>query len=122
MSGASIAAEINAALLEVARDTGDGELLATFYEPAPQPQNPWEPTATDPTEHELRVMVSDFPLSMIDGTLIQKTDKRLMVSATGAAVKVNWRVTVGGTNYAIMGIREIGPGGVALYYDIQARA
>ena len=38
MSGAQIAAEVNAALLEVAVDVGDGEFLVTLQEPTSAPR------------------------------------------------------------------------------------
>ena len=121
MSGAQIAAEVNAALAEASIATGSGTYTVTLLEPAAQPTNPWDSPAGLPIEHEVNAVISDYPLSMIDGTLIRQGDKRLMVSATGPAPKVNWRVISGDVNYAIMMVREIGPGGVALYYELQAR-
>ena len=59
---------------------------------------------------------------MIDGTLIQQGDKRLMLSATGPIPKVNWRVIANGVDYAIMMVREYQPSGVALYLECQLRA
>lgn len=122
MSGASIAAEVNAALAEVARDVGNGEFSVTLLEPATQPVNPWDTPAGAPTEHQVNALVSDYPQSMIDGTLIQQGDKRIMLSAVGPRPEVNWRVIDRGISYAIMMIREIGPSGVALYYELQGRA
>lgn len=122
MSGAQIAAEVNAALAEASIATGDGTLTVILLEPAVQPTNPWDSPAGAPTEHEVNAVISDYPLSMIDGTLIRQGDKRLMISATGPAPKVNWRVISNAVNYAILTVREIGPGGVALYYELQVRA
>ncbi|CAB4137347.1 hypothetical protein UFOVP317_29 [uncultured Caudovirales phage] len=121
MSGAQIAAEVNAALAEASIATGDGVLTVTLLQPAVQPMSPWDSPAGAPIEHEVNAVISDYPLSMIDDTLIRQGDKRIMVSATGPAPKVNWRVISGGVNYAILRVREIGPGGVALYYELQAR-
>jgi hypothetical protein len=122
MSGASIAAEVNAALAEVARDVGDGSFEVTLLEPAAQPVNPWDAPAGAPTEHAVNAIVQDYPASMIDGTLVQQGDKRIMISATVIRPEVNWRVIDRGTSYAIMMIRELGPSGVALYYELQGRA
>ena len=122
MSGASIAAEVNAALAEVARDVGDGAFTVTLLEPAAQPVNPWDAAAGAPTQHEVNALVSDYPQGMIDGTLIQQGDKRLMLSATGAIPKVNWRVLVAGVSYAIMMVKEYQPSGVPLYVECQLRA
>lgn len=122
MSGAQIAAEVNAALAEASIATGDGTYTVLLLEPAAQPTNPWDSPAGAPTQHEVNAIISDYPLTMIDGTLIRQGDKRLMISATGPAPKVNWSVTSSGVTYAILSVREIGPGGVALYYELQARA
>ena len=122
MSGASIAAEVNAALAEVARDVGDGSFEVTLLEPAAQPVNPWDAPAGAPTEHLVNAIVQDYPASMIDGTLIQQGDKRILLAATGPRPEVNWRVIDRGTNYAIMMIRELGPSGVALDYELTGRA
>ena len=122
MSGAQIAAEVHAALAEASIATGDGVYPVTLLEPATQPANPWDSPAGAPIEHEVNAVISDYPLSMIDDTLIRQGDKRMMLSATVVAPKVNWRVISGGVNYAILSVREIGPGGVALYYEVQARA
>lgn len=122
MSGAQIAEEVNAALAEASIATGDGTYTVILLEPAAQPTDPWDTPAGAPTQHEVNAIISDYPLTMIDGTLIRQGDKRLMVSATGPAPKVNWRVTSSGVTYAILSVREIGPGGVALYYELQARA
>lgn len=122
MSGAQIAAEVNAALAEASIATGDGIYTVTLLEPAAQPTNPWDTPAGAPTQHEVNAVISDYPLSMIDGTLIRQGDKRIMLSATVVAPEVNWRVISSGVNYAILSVREIGPGGVALYYEVQARA
>lgn len=122
MSGASIAAEVNAALAEVARDVGDRTFQVTLLEPAAQPVNPWDSPAGDPTEHEVNAMVSDYPQGMIDGELIQRGDKRIMLSTTGPIPAINWRIIVGGVNYAIMMVREYQPSGVTLYAECQLRA
>lgn len=122
MSGASIAAEVNAALAEVARDVGAGTFTITLLEPAAQPVNPWDSPAGASTEHLVNAMVSDYPQSMIDGELIQRGDKRIMISATGPIPKVNWRVIASNVNYAIMMVREYQPSGVALYVEVQCRA
>lgn len=122
MSGAQIAAEVNAALAEASIATGAGTYTVILLEPAAQPTNPWDTPAGEPTQHEVNAVISDYPLSMIDGTLIRQGDKRIMLSATMVAPKVNWRVISSGVNYAILSVREIGPGGMALYYQVQARA
>ena len=121
MSGADIANEVDAALREVARDVGDGEFLVTLQVPSSAPANPWSTPAGAPTETELPALVSDFPQSMIDGTLIQMGDRRVMVSARGPKPTTADKLVIGSVTYRIISVRETGPSGVPLYYMVQAR-
>lgn len=122
MSGASIQREVDAALREVARDVGDGQFLVKLIEPAPLPVYPWDTQTGTPTEYDVPAMVSDYPQAMIDETLIQQGDKRIMLSSIEVVPKVNWLVQVAGVSYAIMMVREYKPSGIALYTEVQARA
>ena len=122
MSGAQIAREVDAALLEVGRAVGAGEYTVTYIVPTDQPVSPWSAPGNAPDEYDVRAMVSDYRPAMIDGTRIRREDKRFMVSAVDYAPNVSWRIRSEGVEYAIVNIRRVGPSGVALYYDIQARA
>lgn len=122
MSGASIAAEVAAALREVALDVGAGTFTVTLLRPAAQPSNPWEAPAAAATEIPLAALVQAYPKSMIDGTLIRAEDRMVMAEASGTVPTVADRLRIGSTEYAIVGVTETAPSGVALYYEIQARA
>ena len=122
MSGASIAAEVDAALREVARDVGSGTYTVTLVEPAPQAPNPWTPASGTAMQYTVPAMVSRYPNNMIDGTLIQATDKRVMLSAVGPTPEVDWAVIIDGVSHAIMMIRPLQPSGVPIYYECQCRA
>jgi len=121
MSGASIQSEVDAALREVAVDVGNGEFLVTLQVPTSAPDNPWDAPAGAPSETELPALVSDFPQSMIDGTLIQQGDRRVMMSARGPKPTTADKLVIGAVTYRIISVRETGPSGVPLYYMVQAR-
>lgn len=121
MSGAQIALEVAAALQEVARDVGDGEFLVTLTQTASAPANPWDADASTDTATQLPAMISDFPQSMIDGTLIQQGDRRVMIAATGPTPTTADTLTIGGKVHRIINVRSTTPSGVPLYYEIQAR-
>jgi hypothetical protein len=128
MSGAAIAAEVAAALREVANDVGEGEFLVKLLRPSILPENPWDFGAGEDSsgaypfdEFDLPALVSYFPQSMIDGTLIQVGDRRVMVSARGPKPTTADRLVIGAVTYRIISVRETGPSGVALYYVCQAR-
>lgn len=119
MSGTQIAAEVAQALAEVARDVGSGEFLVTLIEPAPA-ATPWEAAGT-PTETELPAIVQDYPRRMIDGTLIQLGDRRVMLSALGPRPSTGNRLRVQGQEFRVLMVKDMAPSGVSLYYEVQAR-
>jgi hypothetical protein len=122
MSGASIAAEVAAALSEVASDVGSGDFLVTLVQGQADPATPWDTGYYgEPEEYELPAIVSDFPQTMIDGTLIQQGDRRVMLAATGPKPTTADRLNILGTVYRIISVREAGPSGVPLYYFAQCR-
>jgi hypothetical protein len=121
MSGSAIALEVAAALREVAVEVGDGEFLATLIVPSEQPTNPWSPEADEPTESQLPAMVQSYPQSMIDGTLIQQNDRRVMLAANGLKPSTSHKLQIGSVVYRILSVKEVSPSGVALYYELQAR-
>lgn len=121
MSGADIAAEVAAALREVGQETGAGELIATLIRPAPQPQNPWDPPAGEPSEHPLAVMVESYEQNDIDGTLIRAEDRRVMMEAAGITPTTADRLKIGTDEYAILSAQPEAPGGVALFFVLQCR-
>lgn len=122
MTGAAIAAEIDAALREVAIDVGAGDYAVTLVQPAPLPANPWDAPSGAAVEHEVAAMLSRYPKSMIDGSLIRATDKRMMLSATGPVPETSWRAVVAGVSYAILTVTPYQPAGVPLYIECQLRA
>ena len=121
MSGADIAREVAEAYREVSRDVGDGEFLVTLQVPSSAPANPWDAPSGTLTESELPALVSDFPATMIDGTLIQQGDRRVMLSARGPKPTTADKLVIGTVTYRIISVRETGPSGVPLYYMVQAR-
>lgn len=122
MSGSQIAAEVAQALSEVASDVGTGEFLVTLTQGQANPSTPWDTGYYgEPDTFQLPAIVSDFPQTMIDGTLIQQGDRRVMMAATGPKPTTADKLTVSGVVHRIISVRESGPSGVALYYFVQAR-
>ena len=128
MSGAAIAAEVAAALREVANDVGEGEFLVKLLRPSILPENPWDFGAGEDSsgaypfdEFDLPAIVSEFPQTMVDGTIIQQGDRRVMLAATGPKPTTADRLKIAGVTYRVISVRETGPSGVPLYYFVQAR-
>lgn len=123
MTGTAIAAEIEAAYREVAREVGGGAFTVTLIEPAAQPTNPWDSPAGSPTEHDdIPALRSTIPSEWIDGTLIRADDEMIKIAGTAPEPKLNWRVSYGGVTYMIQAIKEFGPSGVVLNYGLVLRA
>lgn len=122
MSGESIAAEISAALAEVALDVGNGSFAVTLIRPPEQPDTPWDTgNYGEPEEIELPAIVTMFPQRLIDGTLIQAFDRKVMIAAQGTKPTTADTLMIGDETYRILNVMETGPSGVALFYQVQAR-
>lgn len=121
MSGASIAAEVAAALREVARDVGAGQYVVTIIRTTDPRANPWDSGSSTTAETDLPAMVSDYAQSMIDGTLIRQGDKRVLMDATGLEPTTADQMRVNGLVYQIVNVMPYKPSGVALYHECQVR-
>lgn len=119
MSGASIASEVDAALKSLAPELGDGEFVITLVRPEAQ-TNPWDTPGSEAT-FEIAGNMQRYPRSMIDGTLIQSEDRRVMLSATGEVPVTSDKLRIDGTDYRIISVSEVSPQGVPLYFELQAR-
>lgn len=120
MSGAQIAADVGAALREVAGDVGGGPFAVTLTR-NPIGGTPWVPPFGESTTFALAALVQDYPRSMIDGTLIEQQDRRVMVEAAGVVPQTSDILTIQGVMHRVISIKEIAPSGVALFFEVQAR-
>lgn len=59
--------------------------------------------------------------NLVRGSLIQNTDKRLLVDGTDV-INLQDHFIVNGTEYVVVSIGLIGPAGVAVMYDLHVRA
>lgn len=121
MSGVSIAAEVAAALSEVAADVGAGAFTVTLTQSSGEPANPWDTDTSTDAATAINAVVQEYPQSMIDGTLIRQSDRRVMMAATGPKPTTADTLTIDSVVYEIVSVRETSPSGVALYYEVQAR-
>lgn len=122
MSGASIAAEVAAALREASAEVGDGTpLIATLRRTTGGPATPWAADAETVTDYPVAVVVGSYRQGLIDGENIQARDRKVMMEA-GVAPTTDDRLIVSGTEYAILAVTPLSPGGVDLTYTLQCRA
>jgi len=68
--------------------------------------------------------VFDYPTKDVDGTKIQRGDKRLLLEAGDSIVPPGTkdRVEIGGTMHAVLDCKPVAPGGVDVVYEVQVRA
>lgn len=85
---------------------------------------PHDPTFEPPTDHACRGVVLDFDNREIDGTLILATDRRVYLSLAGLEIEpsASDRLVVGTDSLSIERVKPLAPGGIALLYEIHARA
>jgi len=66
--------------------------------------------------------IFDYKNSEMDGTLIEKGDKKLLLSAVDiTAPQLTDIVTIAGIDYTIVSINTLSPGGVVVMYTCQLR-
>lgn len=123
MSGAAIAAEVAAALVEAATATGLGRLVATLRKRT-GPDVPW--TGIDLTTTDAEITVLQVQRKVRDGlNMTERTVKMLLISATGAVPAKGDQVAVGvapadvtdATAWTRLGeVETLAPGGTSLLY------
>jgi len=119
MSGSQIAAEVNTALASLASELGSGAFSITLVRAGTQ-TNPSDTPGAGAT-FILTGNVMGYPRSMIDGTLIQYEDRRVMISATGERPTTADKLRIDDKDYQIIMVDDVAPQGVPLYYEVQAR-
>lgn len=67
--------------------------------------------------------VFDFPQSIIDGTLIQQGDKKVLISALGLTVDpdVDDSLTIATIAHQIVNVKKISPAGITVIWQLQVR-
>lgn len=82
----------------------------------------YNPTVTE-TDHSLQAAVLDYKINEIDGTLVQRTDRKVLVSTEGATVTPSTanKITIGGAEHAILSVKPLNPGGTVVMWELQTR-
>lgn len=78
----------------------------------------------DGTDYPVAVVRLDYRVSDIDGNLIRRTDKRILMPAKNLTVAPDMetdQLVIGSKVYQIKNITTLEPGDVAVLYDMQVR-
>ena len=62
-----------------------------------------------------------FSKAEIDGTLIERGDKRLVLEAVTTVPAIGDAATVGGVVHRVMEVKPLNPGGTVVIYQLQLR-
>lgn len=75
------------------------------------------------TTYSITAAVFDYPQRVIDGTLIQQGDKKVLVSAQGLTVDpdVDDAVTISSVSHQVVRARKISPAGEIVIWELQVR-
>jgi hypothetical protein len=74
------------------------------------------------TNYAVTVVVSDYDVTEIDGTLVQRGDKQIIMGGAEQAPTLNDKITSGGVEYEIIAVNPIAPDGATVVaYFMQVR-
>ena len=122
MTAAAIRAEVATALAEASSAVGDGPLTVTLLRGSEGRQTPWDTDAFAATaKTPLRAVVGRHDRRLVDGTLIRADNLRVMVEAGSVEPTTAHRLRIGGADHAIVAVRPLALGGVALMWELQVR-
>lgn len=92
-------------------------LVPTYTGPA------YKKVEGQPQRHGVVILIDAYANSEIDGTRIAATDKKVWMAAEGLSVtpEPGHRLEFDGAQHAIVNVKPLAPGGVAVMYEVQAR-
>ena len=119
MSGAQIAAEISAALREVAAEVGDGVFIVTL-KPQTTQETPWDAPEAGITPIELAAIDDGIREIYVQGSQATRQARVVTVEALGGVVPaVGDKLTVKDRDHAILSVMPLSPSGTDLLYDVE---
>lgn len=112
----NLAATSKKLLTKYGRDVVIAAITQGAYDPATSTA---APTSTSKTVKGVLFDIN-AGITLIQGTLVEVGDKRLLVESSGAPT-IQDKVTVGDAIYRILSVTEINPGGTVVLYDLHLR-
>lgn len=105
-----------AAAADIAASVAEVGSTATLEQPGTQTGPEYDPTFGAATTYSVTVIDDQIKRADAEGLVTART-RVLTLSATVAPVK-GWRIQVDGEWHRIKMVERVGPGGVALLYDV----
>lgn len=84
---------------------------------------PWNPDAGATTDQICTLVELDYSATEIDGSLIEASDRKVLVSTAGVATAPTQadKIVIGGNAMDIISVKPLSPGGLVLLWEVQAR-
>jgi len=74
------------------------------------------------TTSSLDGVVVNYPAREVDGTSVQRGDRKVLLAANGVVPKIQDTLIIGGVRNKIIDCKAVSPAGIAVMYTAQARA
>jgi hypothetical protein len=109
--------------LEVSEALGSVGFIATHRRTTTGvPINEWTPGAPIEVDTPVVILSGSFEFDEIDGTVIDRKDRKLTMEAKNIVPEPGDDLIIAGVLHEIITVMPLDPGGVALLYEVQARA
>jgi len=119
MGGARIAAEIGAALAEIAQELGDGEFVVMLHQQIRRQESPWDIPSTPPEPVALRALDDGIRKVYAPESGATRQARFITVEAAGVEPKVGDVLTVSGADHSVLAVFPLAPAGVPLLWDLE---
>lgn len=78
-------------------------------------------TGDSETDSTIKALITDFSDFHIEGSAIQRGDKKVLIAGDITAPTVKDKLTISGTEYMIINVNTISPAGTDVLYKLQVR-
>ena len=85
--------------------------------------NPWDPPTETTTAYPCNGVITNYQMNEIDGTVIKRDDRKVLLGADGLPVMPTNldTLTIGGVEMLIMHVEPIAPSNDPIIYIVQVR-
>jgi hypothetical protein len=84
--------------------------------------NEWTPGGPVDVDTPVTILSDNFTFMEIDGTVIQTKDRKLLMEAKTVIPVPGDNLIIASVNHEILTVLPLDPGGIAVLYEVQARA
>ncbi|HEX73327.1 MAG TPA: hypothetical protein ENN65_08445 [Candidatus Hydrogenedentes bacterium] len=119
MGGAEIAAQISAALAEIAQELGSGEFVVVLRQQTRGQANPWDIPATPPEPVALRAIDDGIREVYVPDSGATRQGRFITIEAAGVEPKVGDVLTVSGVDHSVLAVFPLAPAGVPLLWELE---